>query len=62
MRAATCRSPFEGGGREECVGRRSDKELEPLISFVTFYIADPLYTTTLLVVANIILGGRRGGR
>ena len=43
------------------MGRRSDKELEPLISFVTFYIADPLYTTTLLVVANIILGGR-GGR
>lgn len=61
MRAATCRSPFEGGGRERSVRRRSDKELEPLISFVTFYIADPLYTTTLLVVANIILGGRGGG-
>lgn len=34
---------------------RSDKELEPLISFVTFYITDPMYTTTLLTVANIIL-------
>ena len=58
MRAATYRSPFEGGGGRGEVRRRSDKELEPLISFVTFYIADPLYTTTLLTVANIILGAR----
>ena len=34
---------------------------EPLISFVTFYITDPMYTTTLLTVANIILGGRGRG-
>ena len=57
MRAATCRSPSEGGGKRTRVGCRSDKELEPLISFVTFYITDPMYTTTLLTVANIILGG-----
>ena len=44
------------------MARRSDKELEPLISFVTFYITDPMYTTTLLTVANIILGGRGRGR
>lgn len=61
MRAATCRSPSEGGGERTRVGRRSDKELEPLISFVTFYITDPMYTTTLLTVANIILGGRGRG-
>ena len=35
---------------------RSDKELEPLISFVTFYISDPLYTNTLVTVATLILG------
>ncbi|KNB41539.1 u3 small nucleolar RNA-associated protein 15-like protein [Blastocystis sp. subtype 4] len=34
---------------------RSDKELEPLISFVTFYISDPLYTNTLVTVATLIL-------
>lgn len=61
MRAATCRSPSEGGGKRTRVGCRSDKELEPLISFVTFYITDPMYTTTLLTVANIILGGRGRG-
>lgn len=35
---------------------RSDKELEPLISFVTFYISDPLYTNTLVTVATLLLG------
>ena len=35
---------------------RSDKELEPLISFVTFYISDPLCTNTLVTVATLILG------
>ena len=62
MRAVTCRSPSVGGGKSTWVARRSDKELEPLISFVTFYITDPMYTTTLLTVANIILGGRGRGR
>lgn len=35
---------------------RSDKDLEPLISFVSYYICDPLYTTLLTAVANEILG------
>lgn len=39
---------------------RSDKELEPLISFVTFYISDPLYTNTLVTVATLILGENAG--
>lgn len=40
----------------EKVMDRSDKELEPLISFVTFYISDPLYTNTLVTVATLLLG------
>ena len=35
---------------------RSDKELEPLISFVTFYITDPNYTSILVVVASLVMG------
>ena len=37
---------------------RSDKDLEPLISFVSYYICDPLYTTLLTTVASEILGKR----
>ena len=35
---------------------RSDKELEPLISFVTFYITDPNYASILVVVASLVMG------
>ena len=35
---------------------RSDKELEPLLSFVAFSIADPQYSVILSTVANMILG------
>lgn len=39
---------------------RTDKELEPLISFVSYYIVDPKYTDILTTVAEEILSGPRG--
>ena len=39
---------------------RSDKDLEPLISFVSYYICDPLYTSLLTSVASEILGAILG--
>lgn len=35
---------------------RTDKELEPLISFVAYYITDPKYNGILNSVANEIMG------
>lgn len=39
------------------VRTREDKELEPLLSFVIFFITNPLYTNLLVTVANEILSG-----
>ena len=41
---------------------RTDKELEPLISFVSYYITDPRYNGILNSVANEILGAPRSSR
>ena len=30
--------------------------MEPLISFLTFYITDPTYTSILIIVASLVLG------
>ena len=30
--------------------------MEPLISFLTFYITDPSYTSILIIVASLVLG------
>lgn len=47
--------------RGNVVMGRTDKELEPLISFVSYYIVDPKYTDILATVAEEILSRRSEG-
>lgn len=47
--------------RGNVVTGRTDKELEPLISFVSYYIVDPKYTDILTTVAEEILSTRGEG-
>lgn len=47
--------------RGNVVMGRTDKELEPLISFVSYYIVDPKYTDILTTVAEEILSMRSEG-